>query len=91
MLNVEKLKIQTVKEDFCLKLQNQFAGLTDYDDDPTSRWKKFQNTTEMVAAEVIGYAPAKTRKNYVFENTVKVIETRQQASNASIAVKKCAT
>ena len=50
--------------------------------------EKFRNTTEKVAAEVIGYAPAKTRKNYVSEKTVKLIEARRQASNASIAVKK---
>jgi len=62
-----------VKEDFCLKLQNQSAGLTDCDDDPTNRWKKFRNTWEKVAAEVICYGPAKTRKNYISEKTVKLI------------------
>ena len=87
-LNLEKQKIQTVKEDFCLKLQNQLASLTDCDEDPTNRCKKFQITTEKVAAEVIGYAPAKTRNNYVSEKTVNLIEVRRQASNASIAVKK---
>ena len=50
--------------------------------------KQFWNTTEKMSAEVIGYAPAKTRKNYVFEETVKLIESRRQASNASIATKK---
>jgi len=75
---VEKLKIQTVKEDFCRKLLNQFASLTGCDKDPTTLWKQFRNSTEKVAAEIIGYTLAKLEKYYVSKKMPKLVGARRQ-------------
>ena len=78
-LNLDALSTPMVKEMYNVQVNNRFAVLKLLDEDrqPDELFKEFKEAVLTTAGEVLGKAPKKTRKPWISDNTLRLMDQRR--------------
>ena len=99
ILDIEKLKKETIQERFCLELRNRFSVLEHQEtteQNVEEDWKEIKDAIINTAQEVIGYRRGSKKERWITDGTWTAIDERrilkakkEQAFKTNLKIEEC--
>ena len=77
-IDFQKMKNQAVKQRYQIELKNRFEALKEHEEGVEQCWKRFKDTVNGVAKEVIGIKRGTKKEEWISDDTWETIDRRKE-------------